>query len=74
MGSPERPVGEDVCEAKAGTEADVEDENVDVVGGLVVVGVHKYASEGFTPSKILRRKKLLNRNVSEGVVDTCHLP
>ena len=64
-----------VCETEAGTEVDVEDEDedVDVVGGVDVVGVSGYESEGFTLSQILRRKRL-EKKVSEGVVDTTHLP
>ena len=64
-----------VCETEAGTEADVadKDENVDVVGGVDRVGVSGYESEGFTLSEILRRKRL-EKKVSEGVVDTTHLP
>ena len=72
MGGPEGPteIG-GVCETEAGTEADVEDEDddVDVVGGVDEVGVSGYESEGFTLSEILRRKK-----VTEGVLDTAHLP
>ena len=65
-----------VCETEAGTEADVEDEdeNVDVVGGVDEVVVSGFESEGFTLSEILRRKRLAKKNVSEGVVDTAHLP
>ena len=65
-----------MCETEAGIEADVEDEDedVDVVGGVDEVGVSGYASEGFTLSEILRRKRLEKKNVSEGVVDTAHLP
>ena len=67
-----------VCEAEAGTEADAEDESedvhVDVVGGVDEVGVSGYESEGFTISEMLRRKRLSKNNVSEGVVDTAHLP
>ena len=37
-------------------------------------GVSGYESEGFTLSEILRRKRLAKKNVSEGVVDTAHLP
>ena len=64
-----------VCETEAGTEADVEDEDedVDVVGGMDEVGVYGYESVGFTLSEIFRRKRLEKR-VSEGVVDTAHLP
>ena len=62
-----------VCETEAGTEADAEDEDVDVVGGVDEVGLSGYESEGFTLSEILRRKRL-GKNVSEGVVDTAHLP
>ena len=49
------------------------DEDVDVVGGVDEVGVSGYESEGFTLSEILRRKRL-EKKVSEGVVDTAHLP
>ena len=64
-----------VCETAAGTETDAEDEDedVDVVGGVDEVGVSGYDSEGFTLSEILRRKRL-EKNVSEGVFDTAHLP
>ena len=77
VGCPEGPteVG-GVCETEAGTEADVkeEDEDVDVFGGVDEVGVSGYESEGFTLSEILRLKRLAKKNVSEGVVDTAHLP
>ena len=59
-----------VWETKAGAEADVEDQDEDVD----VVGVSGYESEGFMLSEILRRKRLAKKNVSEGVVDTAHLP
>ena len=76
-GGPEGPIEVGgVCETEAGTEADVdddEDEDVDVVGGVDEVGVSGYESEGFTLSEILRRKRL-EKKVSEGVVDTAHLP
>ena len=64
-----------VCETEAGTEADPEneDEDVDVVGGVDEVGLSGYESEGFTLSEILPRKRL-RKNVSEGVIDTAHLP
>ena len=64
-----------VCETEAGTEADVEDEDEDVyvVGGVDEVGFSGYESEGFTLSEILRRRRPEKR-VSEGVVDTAHLP
>ena len=64
-----------VCEIEVGTEADLEDEDedVDVVGGVDEVGVSGYESEGFTLSEILRRKTL-EKNVSESVFDTAHLP
>ena len=64
-----------VCEAEAGTEADVEDvdEDVDVGGGVDEVGLSGYESEGFTLSEILRRNRL-GKNVSERVIDTAHLP
>ena len=76
MGGLERPVEVGgVCEAEAGTEADVEDEDedVDVVGGVDEVGLSGYESEGFTLSEILRRNRL-GKNVSERVIDTAHLP
>ena len=76
VGDPEGPIEEGgVCETEAGTEADVEDEyeDVDVVGGVDEIGVSGYESEGLTLSEILRRKRL-EKNVSEGVYDTTHLP
>ena len=76
VGGPEGPteVG-DVWDTEAGTEADVEDEDkdVDVVGCVDEVGVSGYEFEGFTLSEILRRKRL-EKKVSEGVIDTTHLP
>ena len=64
-----------VCETEAGTEVDVEDEDedIDVVGGVDEVGVSGYESEGFTLSEILRCKRP-EKNVSDGVFDTAHLP
>ena len=64
-----------VCETEAGTEVDAEDEDedVDVVGGVDEVLLSGYEYEGFTLSEILRRKRL-EKNVSEGVIDTPHLP
>ena len=65
-----------VCEIEASTKADAEEdegEDVDVVGGVDEDGLSGYESEGFTLSEILRRKRL-GKNVSEGVVDTAHLP
>ena len=76
VGGPEGPIEVGgVSETEAGTEADVEDEDedVDVVGGVDEVGVSGYESEGFTLSEILRRK-ILEKRVSDGVVDTAHLP
>ena len=76
VGGPEGPIEVGgVCETEAGTEVDVEDEDedVDVVGGVDEVGVSGYESEGFTLSEILRRRRV-EKKVSEGVVDTAHLP
>ena len=76
VGGPEGPteVGGG-CKTEAGTEADVEDEDedVDVVGGVDEVGVSGYESEGFTLSEIRRRKRL-EKKVSDGVPDTTQLP
>ena len=76
LGCPDGPfeVG-GVRETEAGTEADVEDEDydVDVVRGVDEVGVSGYESEEFTLSEILHGKRL-EKKVSEGVVDTAHLP
>ena len=76
VGDLERPIEVGgVCETEAGTEthAEDEDEDVDVVGGVDEVGLSGYESEGFTLSETLCRKRL-GKNVSEGVVDTAHLP
>ena len=76
VGGLERPVEVGgVCEAEAGTEADVEDEDedVDVVGGVDEVGLSGDESEGFTLSEILRRKRL-GEKVSERVIGTALLP
>ena len=75
VGSPEWPTDAGgTCETEAGTEAAVEDEEVDVVVGVDEVGVSAYQSEGFTLSKILGPKRLHKKNVSEVAVDTPHLP
>ena len=75
VGFPERPVEEgDVRETEAGTEADVENKDYDVVGGVVDVGISRYESEGFTLSEILCRKRLSKRSVSKCVVDASNLP
>ena len=75
MGGSEGPIEVGgVCETEAGTEADVDDEDVDVVGGVDEVGVCGYESEDSTLSEILRRKRLSKENVSDGVIDTTHLP
>ena len=47
-----------MCARQAGREADVGDEEVDVVGGVDEVRVFGYESEEFTLSEILRRKRL----------------
>ena len=76
VGGPEGPIEvSGVCETEAGTEADMEDEDedVDVADGVDEVGVSGYESEGFTLSEIFPRKRL-EKKVSEGVVDTAHLP
>ena len=73
---PEGPIeAGGVCETEAGTEIDAEDEDedVDIVGGVDEVGLPGYESEGFTLSETLRRKRL-KKNVSEGVIDAAHLP
>ena len=65
-----------VCEAEAGSEANMEDEDedVDVVDGVDESGVFGYESGGFTLSEVFRRERLAKKIVSEGVVDTAHLP
>ena len=63
-----------MCETGVGTEADMEDEDVDVVAGVEEAKISGYESEGFTLSEILRRKRLSKRRVSEGVVDASHFP
>ena len=65
-----------VFETEAATEAEVEDEDEDVyvVGGVDEVGLSGYESEGFTLSVFLRRKRLAEKNLSEGVIDTTQLP
>ena len=76
VGGPEGPIEVDgVCETEAGSEVDVEDgdEDVHVVGGVDGLCASGYESEGFTLSEILRCKRL-EKNVSEGVFDTAHLP
>ena len=75
LGCPEGPIEVGgVCETEAGTEADVVDEDVHVVGCVDEVVVSGHESEGFTLSEILRPKRLADKSVSEVVVDTAHLP
>ena len=75
VGGPEGPTAEGgVCETEFVTKANVEDGDVDVVGGVDEVGVTEYESEVFPLSKILHRKRLAKKSVSECVVDTAHLP
>ena len=71
VGSPNGRV-EVFCETDACTF--VEDEKVDVVGGIDDVGVSGYVSDGFTLLEILRRQTLLNKSVPEGGVAASHLP
>ena len=47
MGGVERTIEEDVGDTEAGTEADVGDEEIDVVG-VLDVGISGYESAGFT--------------------------
>ena len=62
VGGPEGPIEVGgVCETETGAEANVEDEDVDAVGGADEVGVSRYESEGFTLSEILRRKRRMRR-------------
>ena len=62
MGCPEGPLEEDdVCRTKAGTEADEEDEDGDVVGGVEEVGFSVYESEGFTLWEYFVEKDLQRR-------------
>ena len=76
VGGVERPVEVGgICETEAGTEANAEDEDedVDVIGGVDEGGLSGYESERLTLSEILRRRRL-GKNVSERVIDTAHLP
>ena len=76
VGGVERPVEVGgICETEAGTEANAEDEDedVDVIGGVDEGGLSGYVSERLTLSEILRRRRL-GKNVSERVIDTAHLP
>ena len=61
VGGPEGRVEVDVCETEAGTEAEVEDKDGNVVGGIAEVAVSGYESEGFTLSEILRRRRLAKK-------------
>ena len=75
VGRLERLVEEEVvCETEAGTKADVEDEDDDIVGGVPYVGVSGYESGRFTLSEIFHRKGFARENLFEGVVDTSQLP
>ena len=56
---------EDVCETEAGAKADVEDEDVDVIGGIDEVGVSRYNSEVFTPQRSFVKKDLRRKCVRE---------
>ena len=75
VGGPEGPIEVGgVCEPEVGTEADMEDGEVDVAGGIDEVWISGYKSEGFTLSETVRRKRLAKKNVFKGVVDTAHFP
>ena len=75
MAVPEGPIKEAcVCDTETGTEADVENEDVDVFRSVDETGVPGYESKGFTLSQILRRKRTVKKSVSKVVVDTAHRP
>ena len=69
MGGLERTFeGNDACEAEAGIEVDVENEDEDVVGGFAHVGLLGYKSEGFTMSEIVRRSGSSQRRAGPRVL------
>ena len=63
-----------VSHEEAGTEADIEDDNVDFVGGPPALAISGFDSEEFVFSEIVRRKRLERQTLSEGVVDSASLP
>ena len=70
-----RAIEEDhVCDTEPDTEVDVEDEDVNVVGGVPDAVISGYESEEFILSETIRRRRLAKEPVSEGVVCTSHIP
>ena len=47
-----------MSDAEVGTEVDIEDYHVDVVGGIPALPISEFESEGFTFPKIVQRKDL----------------
>ena len=75
MGGLDGPVEkDDACEKEAGTSADLEDQDLDVVGGIDEVRGSGYESDGLTISEIRRQKRVAKKSVPEGVIDISHLP
>ena len=59
---------------EAGTAADNEDDDVNVVGGAPVLEIPEFKSEGFKFSENVRGKGLEGQFLSKGVVHTSGLP
>ena len=74
-GVPEELVFRDrgVVDEEAATEADIEDEDVDVFCGALALAISGFESKGFTFSEVVRKKRLQGQSVSGRVVDTSRL-
>ena len=59
-----------MSDTEAETEADIEDQDVDVVCEAPALAISGFEFGGFTFSEIIRRERLERQTLSEGVVDT----
>ena len=57
----------------AGTLADIEAKDVNVVCGAPALAISGFESQGFNFSEIVRRKGLEGQTLVEGVVDLCNV-
>ena len=58
----------------AGTAADIEGEDVDVVCGALALAISGFELQGFNSSNVVHRKRLEGQTLSESVVNTARPP
>ena len=75
-GVPEQLVVEDHGEnhEDAGTGADIEDEDVDVVCGALALAISRFELQGFIFSEVVHRKGLEGQTLFESVDNTARPP